>query len=270
MIFLKGTLKGCDVFVNIHAGWENFQARFSYAVDNGRHRRKGVVPVSECDRHELKYAIDMGACLALRQRLRPVMQPDSHAGPDGRYTIHSIYFDNADDKALREKLSGVSRREKWRVRWYNDDLGYIRLEKKMKRDALCRKLSAPLTEGECRALAAGRLAWMPEHPEALVRELYGKCRAQQLAPRVLVSYEREAYVYAPGNVRVTFDTRLRTSLYHRELLDGERGISAMDSPGVCILEVKYDAFLPEVIRCLLQCDVRQQAFSKYGACRRFG
>lgn len=227
--------------------------------------------MQETYRHEMKYPIDMGTYLALRQRLRPVMKPDSHALTDGSYTIHSIYFDNADDKALREKLSGAPQREKWRIRWYNDDLSFIRLEKKMKRDTLCRKLSAPLTEAECRALAEGKTNWMAEHPAPLVRELYCKCRAQQLRPRVLVSYLREPYVYAPGNVRVTFDSQIRTSLYHRELLDGAEGICAGDAPGHYILEVKYDAFLPDIIRLLLQCGTaRQQAFSKYGACRRFG
>lgn len=227
--------------------------------------------MQEAYRHELKYSIDMGTYLALRQRLRPVMKPDSHAEAEGRYTIHSIYFDNADDKALREKLYGVAQREKWRIRWYNDDLSFIMLEKKMKRDNLCRKLSTPLTEGECRALAEGKTDWMSEHFAPLVRELHEKCRAQQLRPRVLVSYEREAYVYAPGNVRVTFDSQIRTSLYHRELLDGAAGISAVDTAGQRILEVKYDAFLPDIIRLLLQCGtLRQQAFSKYGACRRFG
>lgn len=229
------------------------------------------MPVSECYRHELKYCIDRGSYLALRQRLRTVMKPDSHAGADGRYTIHSIYFDNADDKALREKLSGVSRREKWRIRWYNDDLSFIRLEKKLKRDTLCRKLSAPLTEAECRALAGGKTDWMAEHSAPLVRELYSKCRSQQLRPRVLVSYVREAYVYDLGNVRVTFDSELRTSLYHHDLLDGTEGICAGETAEYCVLEVKYDAFLPDIIRLLLQCGTaRQQAFSKYGACRRFG
>lgn len=227
--------------------------------------------MQETYRHELKYAVDMGTYLALRQRLRAVMKPDRHAGPEGRYTVYSIYFDNADDKVLREKLDGISRREKWRVRWYNGQLDHIMLEKKCKHNDLCLKCAAPLMEGECRALAAGRIDWMAEHDSGLVRELYARCMVQQLRPRVLVSYEREAYVYGPGNVRVTFDSRIRTSLYHRNLMDGAGSIRVEDAPGGCILEVKYDAFLPEVIRCLLQCGtIRRQAFSKYGVCRRFG
>ena len=48
-------------------------------------------------------------------------------------------------------------------------------------------------------------------------------------------------------------------------------LSASDSPGAMIMEVKYDDFLPQVISDLIQSEgVRQQSFSKYGACRRFG
>lgn len=227
--------------------------------------------MSETYRHELKYTVDGGTYCSLRQRLKTVLKPDSHAGPNGCYHIHSIYFDNPDDKALREKINGVALREKWRVRWYNDDLGHVMLEKKIKHNELCLKLSAPLTEQECRALAVGEDAWMIGHSSSLVQELYCKRKSQQLRPRVLVSYIREPYVYGPGNVRVTFDSAIRTGLYHRQMLDGAAGISTMETPGSRILEVKYDAFLPDIVRDLLQCGtVRQQAFSKYGACRKFG
>ena len=89
---------------------------------------------------------------------------------------------------------------------------------------------------------------------------------------MLVSYVREPYIYAAGNVRVTFDSQIRTSLFQNAFADGTLpDISATDTPGDIILEVKYDAFLPEIIRCLLQSEeLRQQAFSKYGSCRRFG
>lgn len=222
-------------------------------------------------RHELKYQIGAAEHIALRQRLGTVMRSDSHAR-EGRYLVRSVYFDNCDDKALREKINGVQRREKFRIRYYNDDLSFISLEKKLKYNDLCCKLDAPLTEAECRALLGGDTEWMPEHPSELVRELYCKMLCQRLRPRLLVSYLREPYVYTPGNVRVTFDSRIRTSLYGRGFLPGEiGGVSAQDCPGDTVLEIKYDAFLPEIISCLLQTEgLRRQAFSKYGVCRRFG
>lgn len=200
------------------------------------------------------------------------MKRDEHAGEKGQYVVRSIYFDNADDKALREKIDGVQKREKFRIRYYNDDFSFIVLEKKMKWNSLCMKIDAPLEENECRSILSGDAEWMLWHPAGLVRELYCKRKSQQLKARVLVSYVREAYVYAAGNVRVTFDSHIRSTLFHQDFLEKTvSDIDVSDNPGDVILEVKYDAFLPEIIWSLLQTDgIRQQAYSKYGACRRFG
>lgn len=223
-------------------------------------------------RHELKYLIKPADYLAVRQRIRPVMTTDRHAGQDGRYTIRSIYFDNFKDKALREKINGYPKREKFRIRYYNDDLSFITLEKKIKYNSLCMKFDAPLNEAECRLILDGRTDWMMEHPSGLVRELYCKMTGQQLKPRILVSYVREPYVYAAGNVRVTFDSCIRSSLFHRGFLEPDvYDIEATERFGDMILEVKYDAYLSDIIQKLLHTEgIRQQAFSKYGACRRFG
>ena len=223
-------------------------------------------------RHELKYAIPRADYDAMRRRLRLIMTSDPHATAEGTYRIRSVYFDNSEDKALREKVDGIGKREKFRIRYYNDDFSFITLEKKMKIDSLCLKYDAPITEDECRKLLDGNLDWMKTHEQELVRELYAKMQYQRLMPRVLVSYLREPYIYAAGNVRVTFDSEIRTSLYCREFLIKQvSDISATDTPQDMILEVKYDAFLPEIIQDMIQVPgIRQQAFSKYGACRRFG
>ena len=171
-------------------------------------------------RHELKCQISPADHLALRQRLRTVMKRDPHVGADGLYTIRSVYFDNYRDKALREKLNGVQKREKFRIRYYNDDFSFITLEKKIKHNDLCRKIDAPLTVEEYRRILQAPGPWMLEHPEPLIQELYCKMKTQQLRPRVLVSYVREPYIYDAGNVRVTFDSHIRTSLFQRDFSDG--------------------------------------------------
>ncbi len=223
-------------------------------------------------RHELKFSVSHSDYLAIRERIRRIMKRDPHTAEDGTYRIRSIYFDNDEDKALREKVNGNARREKYRIRYYNDDLSFLTLEKKMKIDDLCLKIDAPVTEEECRRLLSGERTWMRDHPHELVRELYAKMNYQRLHPRVLVSYLREPYIYNAGNVRVTFDSEIRTSLFHREFLNQQvQDISATDTPQERLMEVKFDAFLPEIIQDLIQMPgLRQQAFSKYGACRRFG
>ena len=118
-----------------------------------------------CFRHELKYQINYAEYLALQQRLRPIMRLDPNVDETGHYWIRSIYFDNADDKALKEKVDGVAKREKFRIRYYNDDLSQITLEKKMKVNNLCLKEGAGLTEEECRKILEGDIEWMISHQE---------------------------------------------------------------------------------------------------------
>ena len=223
-------------------------------------------------RHELKFMISYSDYLAMRERLKAIMQTDPHVQGNGRYLIRSIYFDNSDDKALKEKIDGIGKREKFRIRFYNDELAYISLEKKIKNGSLCLKSSGTITEDELRRILNGDISFMREHKEGIVKELYAKMRYERLKPRVMISYVREPYIYKAGNVRVTFDSAIRTSLYDQSFLEGRMsGVCAMDSPGDILLEVKYDAFLPEVIQDIIQIPYsRQQAFSKYGAGRRFG
>jgi hypothetical protein len=63
-------------------------------------------------------------------------------------------LETPDDKNLKEKLYGVNNREKFRIRYYNDDPSFIKLEKKTKVNGLGTKLSAPLTKAECEKLLA--------------------------------------------------------------------------------------------------------------------
>ena len=219
-------------------------------------------------RHEWKHEITPADRAALRQRLRAVAQPDPHA-PGGTYQIRSLYFDTPWDTALREKIDGVNRREKFRLRYYNFDPSLIHLEKKYKINGLGTKAMAELSAQEAQAIVNGDLDWMPDSGRPLVQELYSKMRSQLLRPRTIVDYTREPFVYAPGNVRVTLDYDIRTGLGRTDFLNPDcPTVPAGD--GVTILEVKWDAFLPDVIRDAVQLEGRRTAaFSKYAVCRMY-
>lgn len=220
-------------------------------------------------RHEWKHEINQADLLVLRQRLRAVTTPDPHT-VDGKYWIRSLYFDNAADKALREKLDGISRREKFRIRYYNGDTSVIHLEKKSKIGGLGKKQSADLTAAQAQDIADGELGWMPDSSEELIRELYAKMRIQGLRPKIIVDYIREPFVFAPGNVRVTLDYNIRTGFCCQDFLDPACvTVPAGDAP--MILEVKWDDFLPDIIRDAIRLPGRRAtAFSKYAQCRIYG
>lgn len=217
-------------------------------------------------RHEWKHEISLSDMLILRQRLGAVMERDAHA-VDGKYFIRSLYFDNASDKALREKLDGVNCREKFRIRYYNHDPSVIHLEKKSKRGGLGSKQSADLTCEQVQSILCGNFDRMKEHTDPLVRELSEKMRSQGLQPKTIVDYTREPFIFRAGNVRVTLDYDIRTGLRSTDFLNPECiTVPVGDAPA--ILEVKWDAFLPDVIRDIVQLESRHStAFSKYAICR---
>ena len=219
-------------------------------------------------RHEWKHEISAYDRYILRTRLRAICRNDPHA-IDGKYFIRSLYFDNIDDMALREKIDGVNIREKFRIRYYNGDMSFICLEKKSKYNALGTKDQARLTREEAQAIVDGDLRWMMDSGRPLVQELYTKMTIQGLAPKVIVDYTREPFIYGPGNVRVTFDYDIRTGLKSVDFLNPDCvTIPVQDDP--IILEVKWDGFLPSIIRDAVQTPGRRvTAFSKYAQCRMY-
>ena len=220
-------------------------------------------------RHEWKIEITPSDRIAIRQRMRAVAKPDSHA-KDGKYLIRSLYFDNAADKALHEKNDGVNLREKFRIRYYNGDTSVIHLEKKSKINGLCNKLSAPLSAEEAQRIVDGELDWMAADSRALVRELYAKMRSQGLRPKTIVDYDREPFVFGPGNVRVTLDYNIRTGLDCTDFLN-VNCVTVPAGSATIVLEVKWDAYLPDIIRDAVQLPGRRAgAFSKYAQCRIYG
>ncbi len=219
-------------------------------------------------RHEIKHEINYSDMLIIRHRLRAVAYPDPHA-VNGRYFIRSLYFDNPADKALMEKVNGMSRREKFRIRYYNGDPSVIHLEKKSKVDHLGNKQSAPLTKEQAQRIADGDTEWMIDSQFPLIRELYAKMQTEGIAPKTIVDYIREPFIYPAGNVRVTLDYDIRSGLRCTDFLNP--ACVTVPVSDAIILEVKWDAFLPDIIRdAVALADRREGAFSKYAACRIYG
>lgn len=219
-------------------------------------------------RHELKHGISQGEDRILSSRLRKLFSRDTNAGPDGSYRIRSLYFDTPNDTALRQKLDGVNCREKFRLRYYGDDLGFIRLEKKYKINGLCGKRSTRITQEQVEMLLSGDIGFLLSG-DALMQELYSKMKGQRLAPKTIVTYDREAFLFAPGNVRITLDRNVRTGLASLDFLNpGLHHVPVSD--GLTVLEVKYDEFLPEIVKMAVQIpNTQASAYSKYAVCRKY-
>ena len=221
-------------------------------------------------RNEIKLLITSADRAAICAVMKVVAQLDPHAQVKGYYTIRSLYFDNMADKALREKLDGVNAREKFRIRYYDGDTSVIHLEKKVKRDGVGYKVACSLTAEEAQRIIDGDILWMATDPRGLVVELYAKMKGQGLRPKTIVDYERIPFVYGAGNVRVSIDFNIRTGLRCTDFLNPDC-VTIPASGNDIVLEVKWDDYLPTIIRHAVQLKGRRQtAYSKYAQCRIYG
>lgn len=217
-------------------------------------------------RHEYKHQINLADIYELRTRLNAVAKHDLHSDTDGTYFIKSLYFDNFADTALRQKQDGVNKREKFRIRYYGTDTSFIRLEKKSKINGLCSKEVCPITAEETEKIISGDFSFLLESKNELMNELYAKMNYQLLRPKCIVAYRRECFVYPPGNVRVTLDMNICGSYNTKEFLNPNLQFCKLFNNA--ILEVKWDEYLPGIIRDCVQIKSRHSsAFSKYAAVR---
>lgn len=222
-------------------------------------------------RKELKHAISQMDYTILKNKLKHVMKLDTNAGRDGKYLIRSVYFDNFDNKILNEKKEGYFKRDKYRVRIYGKSSYLIKLEKKSKRNNLTFKEKCYISKHEYEWMRMGEIEWMENDERQLIRELYIQMNLYQLKPMTVVDYVREAYIYPHGNVRVTFDSQIKTSFRNVDIFNPDLAMVPVFDPTQVILEVKYDEYLPDIIKMTLQMmDRRPDAYSKYQLSRMYG
>lgn len=221
-------------------------------------------------RHELKYFINPAELEALRGRLRGALAMDSHCVGGKPYVIRSLYFDDIDDSAFYDKQAGVMHRDKYRIRIYNFSDKTIFLERKRKMGDLIQKSSVQITRRLCDQLVSGNPAGLFKAQNPLLQDMYVQMRTRLLRPRVLVDYEREAYIHPAEDVRITFDLTLRSGLASTDLFNPNLPTVCPHDRNVEILEVKFNNYLPDYINAILTgVEAERSAVSKYILCRRF-
>ena len=217
-------------------------------------------------RYELKYEVNEAVLPLLRARLRAVMQPDRHSGPDG-YLVRSLYFDDLDCAAYRDKLNGNPERSKLRLRYYNGDESYIVLENKEKLGRMTRKTAQEVSREVALAMVNGDRKRCLEARGAVMDQFLARGGTRSLKPRVLVDYRRTAFVHSVSNVRITLDEKVSTGLYRTDLFDREAARLPVLDPGRAVVEVKFDHFLPDHLNAALRdIPMVRLAVSKYVKC----
>lgn len=220
-------------------------------------------------RVEDKYCCSRQEMYLIQHKLEAALRADRNEEDELGYSIVSLYFDDLEDSCLRDTEEGSAIRNKYRIRIYNHSLETIKLEVKEKKDNRIRKKSRVITEKQMRCLMRGECieeTYMADDPGTLFNRAI---TMRGLRPKVIVAYERKAFVYDLGNVRITLDRNVRASSDVDKFGQGEENLSFDQLCGYNdVLEVKYDEFIPGFVLQLIENgNLQQTAFSKYQLCR---
>lgn len=217
-------------------------------------------------RNELKFICTEDMKTILQHRIGSVLARDRHADEtDGSYRIRSLYFDDWQNSCCHDNDLGIGFRSKYRIRMYDNNFDFLRLEQKIKRNDKCAKRSCRITTQQYEQLCKGDVsALIQEETHPVLKSLALKIQLHGFAPKIIVDYRRVAFVESAGNVRITFDEQCgfipKTDLFISDT--GPR--IPLQEKGLSILEMKYDEFVPAYIRQILQLNsLRQTPFSKY-------
>ena len=216
-------------------------------------------------RNEVKYIITKNQAKILMQKLNLIMDLDINT-KDNSYIIKSLYFDNINQDSYYEKLDGILYRKKYRIRLYNKDSNFIRLECKYKHNNMTSKEQALINKDICDKITKGN--YDIDTKDEILNKFLCDMKVRHLIPSVIVEYERVAYTYPVSTVRITFDFNIKSGIYNYNLFDSNSLLTNVLDHNLVVLEVKFDNVLPIHIANILETiPSYRQAVSKFALCR---
>ncbi|WP_461205363.1 polyphosphate polymerase domain-containing protein [Clostridium sp. DL1XJH146] len=220
-------------------------------------------------RHEIKHTISDMDCLVLKNKLSKVLKKDANC-PDEGYTITSVYFDDYNNGAYAQKINGDAIRHKYRIRFYNNDTTFLKLERKSKIHQMTMKVSGKLSEDEVKNIYKGNYEFLLEKEESLFKDFYFQLSHGLIKPKVIVKYNRIAFIHPVGDTRITFDKDIRTSSNQVNIFDDNIIYTPALGFNENILEIKFNGVFPDHIKSLIESgNVMATSSSKYVYARKY-
>lgn len=220
-------------------------------------------------RHELKFILNQSHAEILKHRLSLIMDVDENsANPDNTYFIRSLYFDDCKDTAYYEKIDGTEKRKKYRIRIYNLDDSFIRLERKDKDRDLTHKKQTKITKDIYTKIVNGNIDKIDTSKDQLLREFIYEIKTKGLMPAVIVDYQRLAYTYPAEDTRVTFDEHIKSGRFNYDLFSKDFITYDILEKKESVLEVKFNNVIPShIAQVIMTIPTVRQAISKFALCR---
>lgn len=211
-------------------------------------------------RHEFKYHINKSEMYNIRDKLQDVMKIDRNKNG---YLVRSLYFDSINDVDYYDKLAGSHTRKKIRLRIYEDNPTFAKLELKGKYDIHQLKESLVIDRAIAENIVKGNYSVLLEIDNPLAFKIYDIMVSNCYRPKCIIEYERIAFI-AHTTTRITMDYNIKKSNDVERFFDGNINFVNLISDNEAVLEVKFDRFLEPHISSILSGSVsNNESVSKY-------
>lgn len=221
------------------------------------------------NRYETKFLLNRIQFEAMKKALADKVVPDAYNVDDKCYTICNIYYDTDDSALIRTSLSKPAYKEKLRLRSYGVPKPGtpVFLEIKKKYASIVNKRRTKIGIKAAEMLTEHKL--MPPKVDYMnaqvLDELFYFVNVYDVSPKVFIAYDRQAYTgIEDKELRITFDTNIRTRRYDLSLLSGDYGTQLLNE-GVWLMEIKCGGAMPMWLTGILSANkIYKTSFSKYG------
>jgi len=228
------------------------------------------VAIEVFNRYEIKFMMDSDTCQKVQQQLVEYMELDEYCKNNPFYTICNIYYDTDDNHLIRHSLSKPKYKEKLRLRGYGvpklEDKVYLEIKKKVNK--LVNKRRTKLVLGEAYGFA--NTGVKPELKnymnKQVIKEIDYIIKLYNPKPKLYLAYDRRAYFGINNrDLRVTFDTNIRSRREDLRLEAGDYGEKLLPDDDLWLMEVKAEKTIPIwLARLLSEYKLFKTSFSKYG------
>lgn len=221
------------------------------------------------NRYEKKYIMTREMYHNVFTDMSMYLDKDVHSESLSYYTICNIYYDTANDEVIKRSVSKPVFKEKLRLRCYcngkDSDIAFLEIKKKL--NGFVNKRRTKITLAEAYNLIDNKVLPLKKsyHNTQVLNEIYHYVKNKELEPKIVISYDREAYTDKVNrDVRVTFDTNITSRRNDLLLSRTENDQNILDSKYV-LMEIKTSSSIPLwLTHILTKYDVFSNSFSKYG------
>ncbi|MFI3213927.1 MAG: polyphosphate polymerase domain-containing protein [Eubacteriales bacterium] len=223
--------------------------------------------IVQVERSENKYYLRYDLVSELKKELQKILELDEYSSK-GSYIVRSLYFDTINNNDFNEKMAGVQNRKKIRLRVYSPNSKNAKFEIKAKQGAFQKKSSLIVSREVAEQIMQGNYGILLNHSENLIAlKLYSMLTLGCYRPVVLIEYDRIAYTYPENDIRITIDTKVRSSEIELDLFNTEVPFIGTIQEQA-IVEVKFNGKLLESLaKIFSKYPMVQTSISKYGTGR---